>query len=89
MSHAGSKDFEKEDAARGFTERICEDIILRMKNDSNNNDTFLRHSYDEIANTRIIPAELKNASGNYVGWQVVISLTRKFNTCYNQSNWGI
>lgn len=81
-------DFDDENFARKVCQDVVEDILLRMVEDSQNNHAFFKHSFDKIDRVRIVPAEVKTPSGNYVGWQVSVYLDRPFNKCYDPLKWA-
>jgi len=88
MHSVKPNDMDADAYAREITERVAEDILLRMQYDSQNNNAqnIFENGFDRI-NARMVPAEKRTASGNYVGFQVSIKLPEFFSRCYNPAKW--
>jgi len=85
----GVDNFNEEETARNNCEDTVDEILVRMRKDSQEGHAFFNYSYDVINRTRKIPAEIKTPSGIHVGWQVSIYLERPFAKCYDANKWII
>ncbi len=79
--------FDDDDAARTNTEEVLEEIILKMRYDSQKDHVFFDHSYDQIKRTRRIPVEIRTSAGNYIGWQCSFYHSNPISKCHNPLNW--
>jgi hypothetical protein len=80
-------DFTDETASRSNCEDIVEDFIVRMNKDSLDGAAFFESAFDVIDKVRVIPTEIKNSTGGYVGWQISIFLDQPFAKCYVPAKW--
>lgn len=73
--------------ARDETEEITDDILRRMKHDSQNDlAPVFEHSFDKI-NGRTIPLTLPGNTP-YSGWQTTFKTIASFNDCFDATKWN-
>ena len=88
MQSVKLNDMDSDADARDLTERVVEEILTRLRYDSQNSNegNLLQSAFDKI-NARIVPAEKRMSGANYVGWQCSIRMPEFFSKCYNPANW--
>lgn len=82
-------DMDADEGARDLTERVLEEILTRIRFDSQNNNegNLLESAFDKINDVRIVPADKRTGAAVYVGWQCTIKLPEFFAKCYTPGNW--
>ena len=86
LSGFPNNDYDWANSVKDTCERICNDFINRMTEDSRNGVSLFEFSLDKPDKIRKVPGEIIFQS-KYVGYQLSFNIITSFNDCVDISKW--
>lgn len=83
------QDFDREEQSLSVCEEIMNDILVRMRQDSNEGHLLFGHGFDSINGVHISPETIKAHACSFIGWSCSIVNQRQFTHCYNPEKFGL
>lgn len=83
------QDFDREEQSLAICEEIINDILVRMRNDSNEGLELFGHGFDAVNGVHISPETIKAHACSFVGWSCSFEYVKQFAVCYDPSKFGL
>ena len=82
-------DFDREEQSMAVCEEIINDILVRMRHDSNEGNTLFGHGFDAVNGVHISPESIRAHSCSFIGWSCSFEVVKQFIHCYNPAKFGL